>query len=191
MSDPAAATSASRESFLLRTAILVPAALYPFWHLFAPDGADDPWLGWWAISACFVAVAVAARASAWVDRHLLGCIHFCSSLVTLQLFVLAHENDMHPFYAIGSVMAVLTTVAFIRTRGNLLRYGAFVGLLGALLFGLAPDPRKLAYWGALLTVVAVWYHRIALQERSAEAEHSYQRNLERSVAERGCEDAIG
>jgi signal transduction histidine kinase len=186
MSDPAAPTpaSANRESFLLRTAILVPAAVYPAWHLFAPQGADDPWLGWWAISACFVAVAVAARASDWVDRHLLGCIHVCSSLVTLQLFLLAHRNDMHPFYAIGSVMAVLTTVAFIRTRSNLLKYGAFVGLLGALLFALAPDPRKLAYWGALLTVVAAWYHRIALQERSAEAERSYQQDLERSVVER-------
>jgi len=168
----------------LRRALVVPAVVYPFWHLAAPAHATDPWIAWWAVAASFLGVAVAAGHCAFVKRHLLGCSHICSSLVTLQLYLLAFVNDMHPFYAVGSAMAVLTTVAFIRSRANLLAYAAFVALLGVVLFALAPDARKVAYWGGMLTVVAVWYHRISLQETGVRVERAYQDALERRVAER-------
>jgi signal transduction histidine kinase len=168
----------------LRRALVVPAVVYPLWHLAAPAHAMDPWIAWWAVAASFLGVAVAAGHSEYVRQHLLGCSHVCSALVTLQLYLLAFANDMHPFYAVGSAMAVLTTVAFIRSRANLLRYAAFVALLGGVLFALAPDARKLAYWGGMLTVVAAWYHRISLQETGRKTEQAYQDALERRVAER-------
>ena len=168
----------------LRRALVVPAVVYPLWHLAAPAHAMDPWIAWWAVAASFLGVAIAAGHSAFVKRHLLGCSHVCSALVTLQLYLLAFANDMHPFYAVGSAMAVLTTVAFIRSRANLLRYAAFVAVLGGVLFALDPDARKLAYWGGMLTVVAAWYHRISLQETGLKAERAYQDALERRVAER-------
>lgn len=106
------------EPTFLRRAFLVSAAVFPLWHLAAPADATDPWWAWWLVAGSFWAVGLASLRVPWVERHLLGCFHTCSALVTLQLYLLAFANDMHPFYAVGSAMAVLATVLFIRSGGT-------------------------------------------------------------------------
>ena len=106
-----------------------------------------------AVAASFWLVGLASLRSVWVERRLLGLFNACAALTTLQLYFLAFANDMAPFFAVGSVLSVLATVLFIRSRQNLLVYGGFVALLGATLYALEPEGLKLAYWGGLMTVV--------------------------------------
>jgi len=181
-----AVSSASEAAFLRRT-LLVAAAVYPAWYLAGPRGANDPWWSWWLVAAVFVVVGLGSLRSRWLEARLVDGINVCASLVTLQLYLLAFANDMHPFYAVGSAMAVLGTLLFIRSKRNLLIYAAFVGILGATLSGLSPDGRKMAYWGGLLTLVGAWYLRLSYQERTARAAHEHQEELERRVQERTVE----
>jgi len=170
-----------RKPFVLATAI------YPLWHLAAPASARDPWIAWWLVAASFAVVALLSLRVSVVARNLLTFFHLCSWLVTLHLFLLASANDMQPFFAVGSVMAVLSTFYFIRTVPNLLAYAAFVLVLGAVLFAYEPDGRKLAYWGGMLPVAAACYHRLAIQRSRAEWACDLHEQLERRVAERTAE----
>jgi signal transduction histidine kinase/CheY-like chemotaxis protein len=171
----------------LRRAFVVPTLVYPLWHLAAPDDATDPWIAWWLVGCSFPAVALLSRRVAFVERNLLACFLLCSWLVTLQLYVLAFVNDMHPFYAVGSVAAALATLLFISRIPDLVAYSAFLFLLGAGLFLLEPDVRKLAYWGGVLPVAAGAYHRLALQLSAARITREHEVALERRVAERTAE----
>jgi signal transduction histidine kinase/CheY-like chemotaxis protein len=175
------------EPAFLRRAFLAPASAYPFWHLAAPAHAVDPWWAWWAVAASFWLVGLSSLVSTWVERRLLGFFNACAALTTLQLYLLAFANDMAPFYTVGSALSVLATVLFIRSRQNLLAYGAFVGLLGMTLYVVEPEGRKLAYWGGVMTVVVAWYLRVTLQEASASAARRRQEELEGRVRERTAE----
>ena len=171
----------------LRKTFISTTAIYPLWHLAAPAGATDPWLAWWLVAASFLAVGLVSLRVAFVERNLLTCFHLCAWLITLHMFLLAFLNDMYPFYAVGSVMAVLSTLFFIRTIPNLVAYSGFVFALGAVLFALAPDGRKLAYWGGILPVSAGCWLRLAIQRSRERVAAEQQQLLERRVAERTAE----
>lgn len=174
----------NREPRFLRAAYIIAAALYPLWHLAAPKDAIDPWLGWWLVAGTFLVVSASSLFIPAVNRNLMSWLHLCSWLVTLQLYLLAQVNDMHPFYAIGSVMAVLTTVVFIRTRRNYLAFAAFVTILSVTLFAIDPDEQKVAYWGGMLTAVAALYRRLTVQLAAAATHQRHQTELEQRVSER-------
>lgn len=174
----------NRDPALPRKGAILAAVLYPFWHLAAPASATDPWIVWWIVGSAFLLVSLLSLYSRFVEERLQGLYHACSWLVTLQLYVLAHLNDMHPFYAVGSVMAVLATAAFMPSKRALLAYSSFVALLSVSLFGLEPDGPKLAYWGGMLTVLAVAYHRLTIQVAGAKATLEYQEQLEQQVEAR-------
>jgi signal transduction histidine kinase/ActR/RegA family two-component response regulator len=170
-----------------RTVFVLSALIYPFWHLAAPSGADDPWWAWWAVAACFLGVALAARISAVVARHALLLLHLCAFLTTLQLYVLAYLNDMQAFYAVGSVMSVLAVSVSIRTRALHLVYAGFLFVLTAVLIALDPEGRKVAYWGGMLTIVAASYFRLSGQLTAAKLTREHQQWLEERVKARTVE----
>jgi len=171
----------------LRRAFLPPALIYPLWHLAAPANAVDPWLVWWLVSSYLLSVGVLSLRFPAVDHHLLDAFNFGSALVSLQLYLLAFANDMHPFYSVGSVMSVLAALPFIRSVRNLLAYAAFIGLLSVVLYILDPDVRKVAYWGGTLPVLAAAYHRLSVQQAAARVAREHQDQLERRVEERTAE----
>ncbi|NNL64663.1 MAG: response regulator [Myxococcales bacterium] len=160
---------------------------YPFWHLLAPDGAADPWFVWWVIGAIFVAVGLMAAVPGVPDRLLHRLFHFCPWLVTAHLFLLAHVNEMQPFFAVGSALALLSTATQLRTLPSLVAYGVFATTLGGTLYLLEPDPRKLAYWIGLLPVLVLAWHRLSVQIDAADAVEHQQEELERRVRERTAE----
>lgn len=185
-----ASTSGSWNSPLprsLRRMFLVPAAIYPLWHFAAPAGSVDPWWVWWVVAASFFAVAGASLVFRWVEKRLLGCFHACTSLITLQFFVLSALNDMAPFFVVAWTMSVLATVIFIRNVPNLTRYAMFLAAVGIVLYALAPAPHKLAYWGGTVPIVAGWYIRLRGQEAAALLRREHQEELERRVQERTSE----
>ena len=168
----------------LRKVFVLSTLPYPVWHLFSPEGATDPWFAWWLVAGSFLAVGLASLRIAFVERHLLSCFHVCSALVTLHIYLLASLNDMYPLYAVGSVMAVITTLASIRTIPNILAYSGFVLGLGILLSVARPDPLKFAYWGGMLPVCVLFYVRLAVQRDRLRLARESQEQLERRVAER-------
>ena len=87
-----------------------------------------------------MAVCAASYRIAFVLRHLPLFLHACASLCTLQLYALASINDMHPFFAVGSIMSVFSTSVSIRTKANLVAFGVFVLGLSALLFAVELFP---------------------------------------------------
>ena len=181
------ASRTQAEPGLALKAYLVGGLLYPFWRLAAPGGPVDPWAAWWIVGASFAAVIALSRWIPFVGRHLRDLLALCTALVTLHLFALAALSDMQPFYAVGSALAVVTASFSIRSRSTLLAYGLFAGALGAVLFALAPDVRKLAYWGGMLPVVALAYQRLSVQLAAAELTRQHQETLEQRVRERTWE----
>ena len=176
-----------RDPRALRRYFMLPALVYPLWHLATPAHALDPWLIWWLVAAAPILVGLVSLRVAFVERHLPSFFHVCTWLVTAQLYVLAALNDMHPFYAIGSVMAVVATVLSIRARPDLVAYGCFVAAISACLIVLDPDPRKIAFWGGTLTLVAAWYYRLSLQVAAAALVRDHQETLEQKVEQRTAE----
>ena len=162
----------------------ITAVFYPLWHLAAPASALDPWVVWWIIGGSFLLVTLLSLRIRSVEDHLQGLYYGCSWLVTLHLYVLAHLNDMHPFYAVGTVMAVVITAVFMRSQQALLAYSGFVSLLSIWLFALSPDGLKVAYWGGLLTTLAYAYYRLTVQVAGARATLEYQERLEQQVEAR-------
>ena len=167
-----------------RKVVLPLTAIYPVWHLLAPSDARDPWLIWWLISAYFVAVSVSCRYSSFVERHLLDAFNLGSALVTLHLFILASANDMHLYYAIASTSVVLSSMPTFVSARNFHAYAAFTVSLAALLYGLDPDTSKLAYWGGVLPVLALYGHRLAVLQTEERVAQDYRSRLEDHVAER-------
>jgi signal transduction histidine kinase/ActR/RegA family two-component response regulator len=161
-------TAVTAQSYLLG------GVTYPLWYLFEPDANDSLW-PWLVISALLLASAATARFGRLTPAKSDQLNVFLGSAVTLHFFVLASLNDMRPFYAVGSTLAILATSPFLRSTGSIRFYGAFVVILASVSFLAAPDARKLAYWAALLPTLAFAYHRIQTQVEQ-------KRRLEEEVA---------
>ena len=157
----------NRSPGLLRKAYLISVLPYPLWHLFAPPEATDPWIVWWAVAGSFAVVALASLRSSFVESHLQTFFNGCSGLVTLQLIVLATVNHSQPFYAVGMVMAILTSILFIQSKPVLLVYSALVMAAGMLLFTRDFDLSRAAYWAGLLPVAGFAYQRLTTRESAA------------------------
>ena len=164
--------------------VLFLAPLYPFARLLAPEGAHDPWLLWWLVAAPFVAISIAAIRSDRVAAHMRGLLALFSSFVTVQLFVSAHLNQMQPFYAVGSAMAVMGMALLLPKRSWLAAYFIAVAMLCVLLYRLEPDARKIIYWGGALPLVVFAYYRLDAQVKRSRLEGEYREMLETRVAER-------
>ncbi len=165
---------------------IVAGIAYPLWHLLAPVGAWDPWRVWWAIGGALVIAGLVNRFAA--PRGLgPNVLAGCTALVTVHLFVLASVNDMLPFYAVGSALAVVTASFSIRGKRMLLVFGGLAAAAGTTSYAIAPDPRKLAYWGGMIPVVALAYWRLSAQLASAEWSRRHERELEERVQERTAE----
>jgi signal transduction histidine kinase/CheY-like chemotaxis protein len=162
----------------------VAGLVYPAWHLLAPAGARDSWLIWWIVAALWVAWVLCTVLSQSLARRIPDPLPPICWLVTGHLLVLAARNGMHPFYAVGSVMAVLTAVVAIRSRAGLLAYSAFVVTLGGGLFASSRDPLMFAYWGGLAPLPALGYYRLTTQMASRRLAEEYRDKLESQVADR-------
>ncbi|HEY8153687.1 MAG TPA: ATP-binding protein [Myxococcota bacterium] len=163
---------------------LLTSLIYPVWFVFGPAGANDPWWAWWIVSALLVAIVLSARLIPRFERHLPNVPAMCGWIVTAHLFALAATNGMHPFYAMGSVMAVLATIAAIRSRQGLLAYAGFVALLGIGFFLALPNLLQLAYWGGMVPPLALAYFWLAAQDSAARLAAEYRDRLESQVADR-------
>jgi signal transduction histidine kinase len=144
-------------------AFVVPGLAYPLWRGLAPPGAIDPWWAWFTVAACFLAVAALHLVQRMPRATLLALVPGLASLVALHFFVLATLNDMSPFYAVGSTMAGLAPLLFVRSRGGMIAYGSFIGALSVTLYLADPDERKLAYWGSLVPVLLLGYRQVSRQ----------------------------
>src|SRR5258706_1153959 len=97
---------------------------YPLWWFVAP-GPLDPFGLWLTIASGFVALGtIAARWTPGGRRIHLAAIGLASA-VTVHFFLLASWNGA-PFYYIGSTMAVVTTLLFIRLPKMMLAYVVLV-----------------------------------------------------------------
>jgi len=168
----------------MRALYIVAGLLYPAWHLLAPAGANDPWLTWWIVAALWVAGALGSRLSRRLDRRISDLFPLSCWLVSGHFFVLAARNSMQPFYAVGSTVAVLAAIAAIRSRAGLLAYSAFVVTLGGGLFAALRNPLMLAYWGGLVPLLALGYHRLTAQAAARRLAAEYRDRLESQVADR-------
>ena len=169
--------------FALRLYILN-GLLYPAWHFVTPEGAYDPWGVWWGVGAFFVGVGLFAGRAQSTTRAREHGTYACSWLVTLHFFLLAFANDMHPFYAVGSLMAVVFAPLVIRSLPALRSYTVFVACLGVGLFALEPQTIKVAFWAPLGIVLAFHYRRISLEQAALLLVQENQIELERRVAQR-------
>ena len=158
----------------------MPGLAYPLWHLAAPTGQIDSLLAWVAIAACFLAVPLVHRFRPLSRTTLQGLMSCIGALVTVHLFALATLNDMQPFFAIGSTIAILATAFFLRSQALLFAYFGFVVALGIASYIWHADPRKIAYWGGTVPILMVAYHRLGVSA-------ARQGGLERLVATRTAE----
>jgi len=172
---------------LSRTVVLASVSLYPLWHLAAPSDATDPWSVWWLVASSFFLVDYLSRHVGFVARHFATLLYCCAALCTVQLFVLAYLNEMRTFYAIGSVMSVISTSAFIRSKPEFIGFGVLVVALSVVLFALEPMAQKAAYWGGSITIVVGAYFRLSAQLRVAEVTREHQEQLEAAVRRRTLE----
>jgi signal transduction histidine kinase/CheY-like chemotaxis protein len=169
---------------LLVLAYVVPGLTYPLWHLFAPKGSQDPWIVWWLIGACFLALGLPSLRFAWFRDRLNYLYSICAFLVTAHLFVLAHLNHMEPFFGVGSTLAVFSTAMLMTSQRLLVWYSGFVTLLAAALYAAGPNPLKVAYWGGMFAPLIFYYQRLGAELDAAALQRRYNENLEREVEER-------
>jgi signal transduction histidine kinase len=162
----------------------VPAFAYPATRLAAPPGANDSWVGWWLVGASFLALGLPALWSRWFRARLPYLYTLGGALVTAHLFVLAHRNDMHSYYATGSALSLLATAMLAQSRPLLTAYLGMAVALGAVLFALEPSPRKLLAWGVPMPALLLYRYRLGRELAAAELRGRYRGELEREVAER-------
>lgn len=174
----------SRRPEVLRRIYFIGVLPYPLWHLLAPADAIDPWGVWWAVAASFAVVGLASLRSAFVERHLQTFFNACSTLVTLQLTVLASVNHGQPFYAIGMVMAILATIVTIQRKPVLLTYTALVMVTGVVLFARDFDLTRAAYWAGLLPMAGFAYQRLTMRETATRVAREHEQQLWETVARR-------
>ena len=157
-------------------AIIVGGLTYPAWYWIAP-GPNDPWLAWAAIAAALVGFG-SASGLGWVSGRAQNRITpAVSGLVTLHFMLLAHANGMQSFYAVGSSMAMMMSVLFIRSETILYGYAGFACSVAIVLYAIDPDPLKLAFWAGPIPVFGFAYTQIRNQA-------ALERELERQVEER-------
>jgi signal transduction histidine kinase len=169
---------------LLVLAYVVPGVTYPMWHLVAPSGARDPWIVWWLIGATFLVLGLPSLRFAWFRDRLPYLYSYCAFLVTAHLFVLAHLNDMGPFFGVGSSLAVFSTAMLMTNQRLLVLYAVFVATLAAGLYAAGPNPLKVAYWGGMFAPLVFFYQRLGAELDAAVLQRRYNENLEREVEER-------
>jgi signal transduction histidine kinase len=150
---------------LASVAPLLPGVSYPFWRLLTPQPSIDPWWPWLLVGGCFLAAVLLRVGGVLSWSRMLRLIPWLASLVTIHFFVLASVNGMSPFYAVGSTMAGMAPVLFIRGWPTIIGYSALVGLLSIGLYLAEPDARKIAYWGSLFPVLALGYYHVERQAR--------------------------
>ena len=171
----AAAASPSDNKVVAR-AYGVAAITYPLWSLIAPGPIDPlgPWLG---IGACMLTASIAAARWRLSRAEIADLALLLGSLVTLHFFLLASANDMRPFYAVGSSIAMLATLMNTRSVKAMAAYGAFVAVLIVGLYAAAPNPLKLAYWASPIPTFVFAYRRLRAQSQ-------LEQRLEQQVAQR-------
>jgi signal transduction histidine kinase len=148
---------------------------YPLWWFVAP-GPVDPFGIWLAIATGFVILGTIAALRSPAQTPLHVATVALASAVTVQFFLLANWNSS-PFYYIGSTMAMVTTLLFIRLPKLMVAYGALVLMLSTALYLDDPQPQKLAYWVAPVPVFFFAYQRL-------NAQNALERRLEHRVEER-------
>ncbi len=178
-------------AFLLQ-AFVIPGLVYPFWHLAAPRDTIDPLGIWLLIGSGFLAVPIVHLVRPIPRPAMRNAVSVLASVVTLHLFVLASLNQMAPFFAVGSSIAVFATVLFIRSIRVMIAYGVFVGLLGTTLFVLAPDGRKAAYWGGTVPVLLFAYSSLSgqLAQRRELQQQVHDRTLQLSSTNQRLRDEM-
>ncbi len=158
------------------------AAVHPAWRLLAPEGATDPWWVWWAVSAgFFVGLGILRGTSArWLSESRL-CAGF-SWTVTAHLLALSTWNDMHAFYALGTILCVFTTALAQNGERRLRAYMIWLGALCSLFGALHPQALMVAYWAPLWVSLGYFDLRAARLEAQARLARREQRGLEHAVA---------
>ena len=131
-----------------------------------------------------IAVGVGEKHSSLLHDHAGTLYYGIMYLVTAQFFVLASVNDMHPFYAVGSVIAVVACASAIGSRAALVAFGAYTMLLALSLFAIAPNVAKVAYWAPSALLLATSYQRLSRQREAEEAVTRAHAELEGRVEER-------
>src|SRR5262245_23342511 len=178
--DPAAASPSDNK--VVARAFGLAAITYPLWSLIAPGPIDPlgPWLG---IAACMITASIAAARWRLSRAEIADLALLLGSLVTLHFFLLASVNDMKPFYAVGSSIAMLATLMNVRSAKAMAAYGLFVAALIVGLYAAAPNPLKLAYWAGPTPTFVFAYWRLRAQSR-------LKQRLEQKVAQRTQELSV-
>ncbi len=174
------------EARFISSVLVVTGAFYPFWHLLAPPASFDPWAVWWAIGAYKVLVGALGSRYPVVRDRLRFFLYGDIWMIVAHLAWLSALNFGEPFYALGSVFAVVFAAFMIPTRAALLCFAGYVFVVSEAVFRAtgAPWPLHLAVSGACLVVLGVAYKRLA-RRLAAEREAARNReSLERLVAER-------
>jgi two-component system, cell cycle sensor histidine kinase and response regulator CckA len=171
-----AAAASPSDNKVIACAYGVAAIAYPLWSLITPGPIDPlgPWLG---IGACMLTAAIAVARWRLSRAEIADLALLLGSLVTLHFFLLASANDMRPFYAVGSSIAMLATVMNSRSVKAMAAYGAFVAVLIVGLYAAAPNPLKLAYWASPIPTFVFAYWRLRAQSQ-------LKQRLEQQVAQR-------
>ncbi len=153
--------------------------MYPVWHVFVPEGATDPWIAWWLVSASYLTLAGVARLIRWNPPWLQL---FFSCAVNAHIFTLAAVNDMHPFYAAGSVIGWALLGAISPTRPILYTVMTLTAVQIAVLAFLFPHPSMIAFWSSLVPLTACFHYRLRTIEDAGRVAARQRASLERAVA---------
>ena len=167
----------------LRWALPAATFIYPCWYWVSPAGPNNPIAGWFAVGFMFFTTALSSWSSI---RPSYSQILFYSCLwsVTLHFFALAHFNDMHPFFSIGSSLSVIVHSVLFRSRRAFASYATFVLAISILSYALDPDMRKIAYWMSLTLVLGFSYHSLSIQLSALHVIRKQHSILESAVAAR-------
>jgi signal transduction histidine kinase len=173
----------ARSAVVSPSSYVINGALYPVWHVLAPEGARDPVAAWFAIGAWLVATGTLATLipALRLQSVLLAAAPY---VVAVHLFALATLNVSEPFYAIGSVMSIALTAMSTRSQRALRSYTLFVAILAGSSYLVTRESSMLAYWGAMLLmlVFAHLWLRGELEAERIQQEHRHE--LESAIAER-------
>jgi signal transduction histidine kinase len=176
---PSEAVVPSERSSAWQITYVLAAVAYPLWHGFAPEGARDPWILWWAVGASYLTAAAVARwrgyTSPWLE------IGF-SIAVDVHIFTLAAINEMHAFYSMGSVIGGIMLGAVAPNRRILYIAMGLLGVLCVVLAALFPHPNMLAFWAPFIPLAAFFHYRLRTQEEAGRLAERQRSSLERAVA---------
>ena len=176
---PSGALVPSERSSSWQITYVSAALIYPVWHAFTPEGSKDPWIAWWVVSASYLVLAGVARIARW-DSPWLQLYFSCA--VNAHIFTLAAVNDMHPFYAAGSVIGGALLGAIAPTRPILYKVMALTAVQIAVLAFLFPHPSMVAFWASFVPLTACYHYRLRTIEDAGRVAARQRASLERAVA---------